>query len=116
MKTHIFTATCSVCGEEGAATPRTAAAAWYADTVITHTNPRICADNIRYKEQAKLREKEKQLRQAKLSEPFRVQTAIEETRDTFHHTDYPPKFWSDYLALLDRNICAYLTMEVSVLR
>lgn len=50
MKTHIFTATCSVCGEDGAATIQTAAASWYSDTIISHEDPRVCEENIHYKE------------------------------------------------------------------
>ena len=42
MKTHVIETTCSICGGEGMATPRTAASEWTAGNEIVHTDPNIC--------------------------------------------------------------------------
>lgn len=49
MKTHVTTAICNVCGCEGAATPKTAAMQWIKGSFISHEDPRVCADNLRRK-------------------------------------------------------------------
>jgi hypothetical protein len=50
---------CEVCGEIAPCTPKTACAAWFVGTRIVHHDPRICADNIKTKQ-----EKEKALKDA----------------------------------------------------
>jgi hypothetical protein len=37
---------CSVCGEEGYAHARHRGADWYAGSSFTHTDPRVCQDNL----------------------------------------------------------------------
>lgn len=49
MKIYTMTATCDVCGGEGAATPKTAAANWMVGSFTSHSDPRVCADNLKRK-------------------------------------------------------------------
>lgn len=58
MRIYTETATCSVCGEDGAATIRTASAEWLG-AFISHKDPRVCADNLARKK----REEEKRKQQ-----------------------------------------------------
>lgn len=49
MNPFRFRATCDVCGGEGAADSRTAAAAWDARSFVAHTDPRECRDVLERK-------------------------------------------------------------------
>lgn len=49
MKIYTQKATCDVCGCEGDATPRAAASQWLKDSFISHSDPRVCADNLKQK-------------------------------------------------------------------
>lgn len=42
-----MTATCDVCGCSGAATPKTAAANWIVGSFVSHSDPRVCAENLK---------------------------------------------------------------------
>lgn len=44
-----MTAICDVCGCEGAATPKTAAANWIVGGFVSHEDPRVCAENLKRK-------------------------------------------------------------------
>jgi hypothetical protein len=46
-------ATCDVCGCGGVATPRTAAQNWIVGGFVSHTDPRVCAENLKRKEREK---------------------------------------------------------------
>lgn len=46
---HQFPVTCGLCGEAGVGTIETSASSWIQGTVIEHTDPRICAKNLRKK-------------------------------------------------------------------
>ena len=48
MKTEVFPCTCSICGGDGVGNSKTVAASWYGGNV-RHTNPQVCADNLRRK-------------------------------------------------------------------
>jgi hypothetical protein len=50
MKIYTETVTCDVCGCEGVATPKTAGLQWYKDSFICHSDPRVCAENLKRKE------------------------------------------------------------------
>ncbi len=50
-----MTATCNVCGCPGAATPKKAATNWMVGSFVSHSDPRICADNLRRKNNIKLK-------------------------------------------------------------
>lgn len=60
MKIHITTTICDVCGCEGAATYKTAALSWVKGSFVRHTNPSVCAENLRRKK-AGLDKREKEL-------------------------------------------------------
>lgn len=49
MNPFQFPVTCTVCGGEGMGTAETAGASWFADTEIHHSDPRVCASNLRKK-------------------------------------------------------------------
>ena len=60
MNPYFMTATCDVCGCEGAATPKTSAANWIVGNFVSHTDPRVCADNLKRKKR-ELDERERAL-------------------------------------------------------
>ena len=49
MNRYILPCVCSVCGEEGVMSAGEAGMDWFYD--YRHTNPQICADNLRYERQ-----------------------------------------------------------------
>lgn len=49
MKIYTSTAICDVCGCEGAATAKTAAANWIVGNVVRHSDIRICMENLKHK-------------------------------------------------------------------
>jgi len=49
MNPFQYPVTCDVCGGEGVGTVRTAGAAWMEGSFISHTDPRVCAENLRLK-------------------------------------------------------------------
>lgn len=60
MNPYIFPVCCDVCGEEGMARPCDAGAAFLGG--IRHSDPEICANNLRIKAR-KLEEREKALKE-----------------------------------------------------
>jgi hypothetical protein len=59
MQILVADAVCEVCGESAPCTQDTATAAWFKGSFIAHGNPRICAENLKAKQ-----EKEKALKDA----------------------------------------------------
>lgn len=57
MNIYTQTVYCDVCGEPGMATPRTAKSTWYKDSFISHSDPRVCADNLKRKKRKEEQEK-----------------------------------------------------------
>lgn len=49
MKVFTMKVTCDVCGGEGAATPKVAASQWFVGNEVRHTDPGVCADNLKQK-------------------------------------------------------------------
>ena len=58
MKIYTTTATCNVCGCEGAATQKTAAAQWIIGNFVSHSDPRVCANNLKRKERERKEQKQ----------------------------------------------------------
>jgi hypothetical protein len=46
MKIYTMPVICSICGGEGAATPRDAASEWLGVELV-HSDPRVCRDNLK---------------------------------------------------------------------
>lgn len=55
MQKYIFPATCEVCGGEGMASPHGATSAWTGG-FLAHSDPRVCAEVIRQREEAQKRQ------------------------------------------------------------
>ena len=63
-----YMVSCDVCGEEGPCDVETSAAGWLAGRVVAHTNPGVCADNLRRRhEQLDARDRELEGASAKRS-------------------------------------------------
>jgi len=60
MNIYTMPATCDVCGCEGVATPKTAAANWIVGRFVSHSDPRVCADNLKQKERERKERETKQ--------------------------------------------------------
>lgn len=59
MNPYQFEVCCSICGEPGMATYRTAGASWIQGNTICHSDPGVCKDNLARKKREKAWEKQK---------------------------------------------------------
>ena len=75
MNPYQFTAHCQVCGVEGAADSATAAASWYADRVVRHSDPSICAGWLKLAAEKK-EEELKQLKLEAILSPFQFRIRL----------------------------------------
>lgn len=49
MKIFTITVTCEICGCKGVGTPQTAAASYKVGYLVRHSDPRVCAENLKQK-------------------------------------------------------------------
>jgi hypothetical protein len=60
MNPYQWPVTCSICGEEGVGTYRTAGEAWISGSIIFHKDPRVCRENIEARERREKAKHDKQ--------------------------------------------------------